>query len=300
MEEINQYGGYPTSRNYNDLAHIKIQEKMPIPEREENPYVDAFWKWWPSLYPDLHTFRITGGEPLMTKHTFRVLDYIIDNPNPKMELAINSNCVVDDKLFDQFVEKIKIIQDKKAVRSVILFTSCEAHGARAEYIRNGLNYDKWLQNCARILSQVPSLNFSIMSTYNALSVTSYTDFLIDVLELKKKYSNDQRVVSIDIPYLDHPKWMNVGILTSQFKPSILSQLKYMKSNQITPDNPIGFAEWEIGKLERIQYLFQEEQDPVNQKDFVLFFDEHDRRRNTKFLDTFPEMKDFYQYCKELI
>ena len=40
---------------------------MPIPQREPNPYTDAFWKWWPELYRDLHTFRITGGEPLLQK-----------------------------------------------------------------------------------------------------------------------------------------------------------------------------------------------------------------------------------------
>ena len=291
MEEIKQYGKYPTSRNYNDISHIELQGKMPIPEREENPYVDAFWAWWPNLYPGLHTFRITGGEPLMTKHTFRVLDYIIAHPNPTMELAINSNCVVEDKLFDRFIEKVKIIKETRAVRSVTLYTSCDAYGARAEYIRNGLDYNKWIANCSKILSDIPTLHFSIMSTYNALSVTSYVDFLIDVLDLKKKYRNDWREISIDIPYLDHPKWMNVGVLTNAFKPLIATQLRYMRSNQD------GFRDHEIAKLERVQYLFQDTPDPIDQKDFVLFFDEHDRRRNTDFLATFPEMKDFYHYCK---
>ena len=26
-----------------------------------------FWRWWPDLYRDLHTFRITGGEPMLQK-----------------------------------------------------------------------------------------------------------------------------------------------------------------------------------------------------------------------------------------
>ena len=66
---------------------------MPIPKRDPNPYVDAFWKWWPDLYRDLHTFRITGGEPLMSKDTWRVLDYIIQEPEPNknLNLAINSS-----------------------------------------------------------------------------------------------------------------------------------------------------------------------------------------------------------------
>jgi len=297
MEEIKQYGHYPTSRRYNDLSHIESQGKIPIPEREDNPYVDAFWTWWPNLYPSLHTFRITGGEPLMTKHTFRVLDYIIDNPNPKMELAINSNCVVEDKLFARFIEKVKIIEETRAVRSVTLYTSCEAYGEKAEYIRNGLDYDKWIENCSRYLKEVPTAHFVIMSTYNALSITSYTEFLKDVLLLKLRYENEYRNVKIDIPYLDHPKWMNVGILPKSFMLLLQKQIKFMKDNKISNDIRIGFTEYEIGKLERIQYLFQDDPELVNQKDFVLFFDEHDRRRNTDFLATFPEMKDFYHYCK---
>jgi hypothetical protein len=297
MEEIKQYGYYPTSRRYNDLAHIEFQGKIPIPEREDNPYVDAFWAWWPNLYPSLHTFRITGGEPLMTKHTFKVLDYIIDNPNTKMELAINSNCVVEEKLFDKFIDKVKIILDKKCVKAIKLYTSCEAYGEKAEYIRNGLDYDKWLKNCSRYLKELPTAHFGIMSTYNALSITSYTEFLKDVLILKLRYENEYRNVRIDIPYLDHPKWMNVGILPKSFMPLLQKQIKFMKDNKISNDISIGFTEYEIGKLERIQYLFQDDPELVNQKDFVLFFDEHDRRRNTDFLATFPEMKDFYHYCK---
>lgn len=299
MEEIKQYGHYPTSRRYNNIQHVIAQDKMPIPEREENPYVDAFWKWWPDLYPTLHTFRITGGEPLMTKHTFRVLDYIIANPNPNLELAINSNAVVPGTLFDDFIEKIKHIEQHRLVKSVTFYTSCEAHGAKADYIRHGLDYAKWYENCSRLLREVPTIHFSIMSTYNALSVTSYTEFLSDVLKLKKDYNQLGRRISIDIPYLDHPKWLNVGILPMSYKQLILDQIKYMKKHKIGFFRRVGFDSSEIAKLERIQYLFSDRPDITNQKDFVLFFDEHDRRRGTDFLATFPEMLSFYEYCKAL-
>jgi hypothetical protein len=80
-------------------------------------------------------------------------------------------------------------------------------------------------------------------------------------------------------------------------PLLQNQIKFMKDNKISNYIRLGFTEYEIGKLERIQYLFQDDPELVNQKDFALFFDEHDRRRNTDFLATFPEMKDFYYYCK---
>lgn len=296
MEEIEKFGGYPTTLNYNNLEHTRHQDKMPIPLKEENPYVEAFWKWWPDIYNTLHTFRITGGEPLMSKDTFKVLDYIIENPNPNLEFAINSNCVLPDKLFDKFLEKIKIIQDNKAVKKFTLYTSAEAYGAKAEYIRHGMDYNVWLENCHKFLEQVPTANLSIMSTYNALSVTSYMDFLKDILIMKLKFYNTQRTINFDTPYLDNPKWMSVRILPVSYKEQIKKQVEYMKNNHCEGK---GFQSWEKDKLERITFLLTETPDPNNLKDFVAFFDEHDKRRGTNFKETFPEMIEFYDSCRSI-
>jgi organic radical activating enzyme len=308
MEEIKEYGPYPTSMKFNNLEWVKIQNKMPIPERDDNPYVEAFWKWWPSLYLDLHTFRITGGEPLLSKHTFNVLDYIIKNPNTNLELSINSNFCVTDELFDKFIEKLKIIKKQKSVKNLIIFTSCEAYGLAAEYIRHGLDYNKWLSNCEKYLSQVPNSKLGIMSTYNALSITTYDKFLIDIATLNSKYEKftwyekflkfalkqkfDKRPVVLDIPYLNNPLHQSVGILTGSFLKNIESQIDNMRN--------LGFYESEIQKLERLLSVFQSKigsDQTNNRKDFVAFVDEHDKRRGTNFLKTFPEMTEFYNLCK---
>jgi hypothetical protein len=62
---------------------------------------------------------------------------------------------------------------------------------------------------------------------------------------------------------------------------------------------IGFQGWEADKLDRIQYLLEEDREKTYMKDFALFFDEHDKRRNTNFLATFPEMIELYTECKDL-
>jgi hypothetical protein len=100
VEEIEKHGGYPTEHNFNSIDEIKARDQMPYKQSEQNPYVEAFWKWWPDLYPDLHTFRMTGGEPLMSKDVWKVLEYIRDNPhiNPNLSLSINTNLGVPDKL----------------------------------------------------------------------------------------------------------------------------------------------------------------------------------------------------------
>ena len=109
MKELKEHGPYPTEYPLITLQQIERDGKVPIPDKEYNPYIEAFWKWWPELYPALTVFRITGGEPLLSSHTFKVLDYIIANPNPNIQLAINSNMCVPDKLIDRFISKIKHI-----------------------------------------------------------------------------------------------------------------------------------------------------------------------------------------------
>jgi len=96
VEEIEKHGEYKTSTKFNSIKLLKERDEMPILKSQPNPYIDAFWEWWPDLYPDLHTFRITGGEPLLSPDTFKVLEYIQENweQNPNLSLAINTNLAV--------------------------------------------------------------------------------------------------------------------------------------------------------------------------------------------------------------
>ena len=55
QEEIDQYGAYPTSDKFNDPERAVEEDKVPFKQRDHNPYVEAFWRWWPELYRDLHT-----------------------------------------------------------------------------------------------------------------------------------------------------------------------------------------------------------------------------------------------------
>jgi organic radical activating enzyme len=154
-----------------NLGYLKSQGRLPYARDEYNPYVEAFWKWWPELYKSIHTFRITGGEPLLSKHTFDVLDWIEANPRNDLTLAINTNMSVPDKIMDRFIERVKTLQHK--VARIYVFTSFEAHGEQAEYIRDGLEYDKLIKNVERLLSETEQekVILGVMTTISNLSVT---------------------------------------------------------------------------------------------------------------------------------
>lgn len=311
MKEIKSSGGYPTSDNFNDVRQMEKEDSLPIPHKDYNPYVEAFWKWWPELYRSLHTFRITGGEPLLSKDTWKVLDYIIDNKNPNrnLQLGINSNLGVDDRIIDKFIEKIKKIEDENRVREFIIFTSVDTWGKHAEYIRHNLVFNKFWDNINKILNECPRLNVTIMCTYNALSIPNFPKLIEGVYNLKDTYGSNDRywnsAVFLDSSYLRHPSHQTVQVLPESFAEDIYKQTQLMEFYG-TPDfdkRLVGYSDIEVQKIKRIHDWMLSEKDAVNifnnRQNFYRFFSEHDRRRGTDFKKTFPELTEFYEQCKEL-
>ena len=310
MQEIKKHGAYPTSDKFNSMEGMEAEDKVPILHTEPNPYVKAFWKWWPELYRDLHTFRITGGEPLLSKDTWKVLDYIIEEPNPNkdLQLAINSNLGIPDNLVDNFIEKIQRIEDEERVKEFIIFTSVDTWGEQAEYIRNGLEFNRFWDNMNKILEKCPRVNLTIMSTYNALSVPNYDKLIRGVYDLKTTYGSNDRywnsAVFLDSSYLRYPSHQTVQVLPKEMSNLIYKQAQ-LTEYMATPNfetRLIGYSDIEVQKIRRIYdwMLAADEEKIISQRqDFYRFFKEHDKRRGTNFKKTFPELADFYEDCKKL-
>jgi hypothetical protein len=310
VEEIEKNGAYPTSNNFNAIDHLREKDEMPYKHFETNPYVDAFWEWWPELYHDLHTFRITGGEPLLSKDTFRLLDYIIetDNPNKKLSLAINSNLGVPDKVFDKLVEKMDKIIGEELVHEFIIFTSLDTWGEQAEYIRNGLEFNKAWERIDFLLDRFEPLTIDIMSTYNALSVPNYSKLIDNVYQLKARHHNPYRywgsALLMDCSYLRWPPHQTVKILGTEWGSVIDQQAKladFYEQIRTGVVDGYGYTDIEINKIKRIKDWFYQDQDEQtlnrNRKDFYKFITEHDRRRQTDFRKVFPELEQFLEDCK---
>jgi hypothetical protein len=302
VEEIEKFGPYDTTKKFNDIEELKKKNEMPYKQSEHNPYVDAFWEWWPELFKDLHTFRITGGEPLLSKDTFKVLEYIQEHSdiNPNICLAINSNLGSPDNIIDRFIEIAKDLCDNNKVRELIIFTSVEADGTQAEYTRNGLSYERFWSNIDKILTILPKVTINIMATFNALSVFSYNKLIDRVFEAKKKFANKERywisAIQLDTSYLRHPTHLSVKILERHHKELILESAKKALYYGMTEfvKGSYGFSNTEIQKIKRLyDYAIHEDDFDVenNRVDFVKFVDELDKRRETNFEETFPELND---------
>jgi len=303
-DEVARHGAFPTSVPHNDPAHF-TGNRRPIPARESNPYVDAFWEWWPELYPKLKHFRMTGGEPLMDKNTYKVFDYVLALPKPDLHLNVTSNFSVEPKLFDQYLDYVKRLCDTQIehfMQYVSLDTGIAAH---AEYIRHGMNYQRVSTNVLRYLQEAPYRNsLTFIITMNNLSIVGLQAQLEWILDLRIAYSETYQRVWFDTPLLRTPSWQSIQIMPWIYVKRMEDVLKWMQDNAETPDKPFqGFKDYEIQRMARdIEWMKEGAKlDPAyvtaQRADFYRFFNHHDTRRGTDFKTTFPEMREFWDECK---
>jgi len=290
-KEIEQHGPYKTKNHTQHIRKLNIYKK-----EEENPYVEAWWRWWPEVSKTLNILRITGGEPLLQQSTWRLLDDLETNPLPNLELNINSNLAVKNVLVRRLADKINHLVKNRKIKRFKLFTSLDTWGKPAEYIRTGLDLELWEQNFDTWMTKTDQ-PITFMVTFNVLSVTTFDQLLAKFLEWRKKYQTGKRRIRFDTPYLKEPIQYDMNILPKSFMSYMEQHLQFIKDNQ--DENDVNkFSNLEYEKFRRVvDYMrtteYSIERLEEGRKDFVIWFTEHDKRRGTNFAETFPELKDVF-------
>ena len=299
-KEIKDFGPYDMVKNHrNDINWFTVYEE------ETNPYVEAWWRWWPEVSKTLTILRITGGEPLLQQSTWRLLDELDNNPKPNLELNINSNFGIKPILIDRLVEKVNRLLSEKKIKDFKLFTSIDTWGKPAEYIRTGLDIAVWEKNLDTYLTKT-DLPVTFMITFNILTVTTFQSLLEKILEWRVKYNgNDQNKwqrIRFDTPFLKEPLQYDMNILPKdEFMNYMKNHLDFILAN-LDDKNRSKFNDLEYAKFERVvKYMettqYTNEKLLEGKRDFFNWFTEYDRRRGTDFVATFPELENFYYDCR---
>lgn len=300
-KEIRDFGPYTMVKHHrNDIDWFTTYEE------ETNPYVEAWWKWWPQVSKTLNILRITGGEPLLQRSTWRLLEDLDKNPLPNLELNLNSNLGVKTILVERLAEKVEKLRLENKIKSFKLFTSLDTWGKRAEYIRTGLDIDLWERNFHTYLSKT-KYPVTFMITFNILTVSNFKSLLEKILEWRRQYGWYEHLskhrIRFDTPHLKEPLQYDMNILPKdEFMPYMYDCLSFIKNN-LNDSSGFHFSEMEYEKFRRVvTYMetthYSEDKLTEGRKDFYNWFNEYDRRRNVNFLETFPELENFYNLCKE--
>ena len=276
--EMKKHGNYDLSPE--NKKQYDLNAGWTLYEEETNPFIKKFWEWFPDAYDNLHTLRVTGGEPFLSEHTYKLIDYIKANPKENLKFHVNSNLCVSTKKIQKYIDSTKDFKYNK------VYVSIDSWGEQAEWIRHGLKLDLFNENLQHILDS--GIDVGFMITFCLLSIPKFDLLLRTISELKKRYPNQ---IHIDTPHMTEPVHLSALIADDDMKKMLDNHYNLMKS--------LNFEEAEIAKFKTcIEWI---KNTPINdikthRKDFVKFVEEHDRRRNTNWHKSFPELKNFYRLC----
>ena len=265
-------------------------------KEEDNPYIQAFWEWWEEeggLVDTLDGIRVTGGEPIMHPPVWKLFDWFKNNPERgrNMRFAVNSNLIPEkEKTFQRLLDIVEYVPNFE------MFTSCEATGAQANYIRDGMDYEVWINNVKRLLDQPKVNKFCIMMTINALCLGSITDFMDDMLALREIYGKERSpFLSLNPVY--NPEFQSISTLPTYIIKHYNDKLKMWykeRKEDLTSSEDVNVSRVIKHMDKAINNPHPEEVLKKRQNDFKSFYTQYDERRNKDFRTTFdPIIVDWY-------
>lgn len=260
-------------------------------EKTENPYIKAFWEWWPELSKELRTLRVTGGEPLMSTDVWKLIDLFAEEKY-LFELGINTNLGAKKSIID------RLIQRSHDINKLTLFTSMETTGAQAEYIRDGLDYESWCDNVERILAESNVKRIVVMMTINALCLFNITEIMDQIMLWKRRYGNR---ISMSINFLRFPAFQSLTVLPDSIRETSYKNLSdWLNKNRDNPDLIVtekSDVERLISYVNIIETPHSYDTDlDKNRKDFKKFYTQYSSRRDIS-INVFPQ--EFLQWFNTL-
>lgn len=295
-KDIKKNGAYTdlVSDGRNHFTH-EHKEASLFKYNESNPYVDAFFKWWESdLHETLQELRITGGEPLMSGHTWDLLDWFkINKGKSKTRLAINSNLGFDNDKVERLLEASEHVE-------LDLYTSNESLEPHAEYIRDGLDWNQWTSNMELLMRGGKLRGLHCMCTINALCLESLPEFLDLMVGYKNQYGRDYPNFTLNI--LRFPSFQSALVLPDEIRTKHKNRLQDWierhKNSKVLHEHERNHVQRLIDYLDVVKTPHSDSFEmPKLHNDFKQFYAQYDNRRHKDFASTFPQLAEWYNGLK---
>ena len=292
VKDIKKNGAYEdlVSDGRNHFTHTHDSNQL-YTFNETNPYIEAFFKWWESdLHKTLEELRITGGEPMMSGHLWKLLDWFKENKGASTtRIAINSNLGLESS------DILKLLNRADSA-PLDIYTSNESLVHQAEYIRDGLEWPTWARNMHLLAGSGKLRSLHNMCTVNALCLETLPEFLSYLIKFKEQYGKDFPSFTLNI--LRFPSFQSPLALPDNIRTLHKDRLQewYDKNadNELLHEHELNQTQRLIDYLDVVKTPHSDAFDmPKLHNDFKQFYTQYDIRRNKNFEKSFPSMKEWY-------
>jgi len=261
--------------------HIKLYDRKPDVLGRDMSIVeyaggdeDSMIQQMEPHIPYLEQVYFAGGEPLIMKEHYYLLDRLLELDNTNVRLIYNTN-------FSEMRYKDKHVYDYwKKFETVNVGASLDAMGPRAELMRKGTDWLQTVSNRIEMKKAVPHVDFYVSATVSAMNV-------LHVLEFHRSWAEQGLIEAKDfnINICQSPEWYRIDIFPEWFKQEVIIPAYQKHIEWLDPQDKLRRAT--VGFQSILNFLTAND-NSTKWPDFVREIDKLDILRNENFWDTFPE------------
>jgi hypothetical protein len=160
--------------------------------------------------PHLEQVYFAGGEPLIMKEHYYLLEKLIEYGKTDIRIQYNTN-------FSELRFKDKhVFEYWKHFKNVSVGASLDASGARAELMRKGTDWQQTVDNRLRMMKEVPHVDFYVSCTVSSMNVLHVLDFHREWTELGLIQAKD-----FNINICQSPEWYRADVFPNWFKHEVI-------------------------------------------------------------------------------
>lgn len=268
-----------SSNWYND--HVKLYNRIPDVLGRDMARVeyttgdeDGMLEQMEQHIPYLEQVYFAGGEPLIMKEHYYLLEKLIEYGKTDVRIQYNTN-------FSELRYKDKHVFDYwKHFKNVSVGASLDASGARAELLRKGADWSQTVDNRERMMKEVPHVDFYVSATVSAMNVLHVLDFHREWTELGLIKAKDW-----NINLCQSPNWYRPDIFPIEFKKNVIQPAYEKHIAWLEPQDTLKRA---TNGFKSVVNLMNSQDATQHWDKFVFEIADLDRVREEDFWATFPE------------
>lgn len=239
---------------------------------------------WEQMEPHLDTVEniyFAGGEPLMMKEHWNILEELLSRGRTDVRLNYNTN-------FTETVFKQQdVLEMWNKFDRVSVGASLDANWKRGEVMRRGTDWNKIVNNRKRMLEICPDVDFFISATLSIMNVFNVVDFHREWIEQGLIEPQD-----FHINILQDPQRYRIDVLPSEMKKRI-EEMYNSHIEWLSPQDDLARAV--NGFRSAITFMNANDNTELL-KEFVYRTDQLDQFRNENFFAVFPELEELRKYA----
>ena len=271
-----------SSNWFND--HVKLYNRTPDVLGREMARVeyttgdeDGMLEQMLPHVPHLEQVYFAGGEPLIMKEHYFMLEKLIEHDKTEVRIQYNTN-------FSELAFKDKhVFEYWRYFKNVSVGASLDASGARAELMRKGADWQQTVDNRRRMIAEVPHVDFYISATVSAMNVLHVLDFHREWTELGLIEAKD-----FNVNICQSPDWYRADILPEKFKREVVIPAYEQHIAWLEPQDRLQRAT--NGFKSALNFILANDRSDL----LPIFRDEVkklDKIRNENFWKVFPELNE---------